>query len=543
MEGVPVRGYPLPVSRQAPRAARLARVGLALLTVGAAACGSEGEERRLAVPQTGTDYLIWATAPEGRSAQPESVRIARTADVGSLAAEPIGGGDVDMFVAGLMREELPAGLDPLELVIVDARDERAHALPRLHAPHVLASPTAPGRSALFVPAGRDADEELAERLRVITSGLAVRDPCEEPSAPIEVAVPRTPGEEIRALRLMPSGETLAAFVATSTAILGVVRPGSDDVELIGVGTSTTTVRAGERVRIGDLGDTEARRADGRVLPSAVSLNLIGAFGGVGTIAVLDEGAGNYREDFIRDPAAEQQGIGPGLLPGVRHLDLEGVPSLCAFGGARGSNRVAGVWCRAASGGAWRLVAAVPEAFLFLDLIAREPPLRPLVIDVAATIYELTPEGLEPVRRSSLNDGCRVPCVAFGRVLVERRGAALTALIAGSEAEVLRLESDASGRITLESLDVVSTVLFADERRGADAPIEHSSLAIAPDGALWIGSQAPFLIRVGDTRDTAKRICLPQPLHGAETSAILAHPSGDLYLGLTPALLGFGSWRE
>jgi hypothetical protein len=177
------------------------------------------------------------------------------------------------------------------------------------------------------------------------------------------------------------------------------------------------------------------------------------------------------------------------------------------------------------------------------MVEREPPLGPIAVDVTGTLYEHDGTAFREVARSALNDGCMPPCVSFSASAVKKDAGAVSMVLGGSRAQVMTVESDSAGEVSLGGLDAVSAVLFANEGRDAEMPVRFTSVAFAPDGALWLGTQLPFLVRVSPDRSEAKRICLPKDARGAEVSAIEPHASGRLYLGMAPALLGFGDWRE
>ncbi|MCK6549661.1 hypothetical protein L6R52_27745 [Myxococcota bacterium] len=521
------------------------RVLIVLATL--AACG-DADAPPFAIPRTDTDFVIFGTAQAGRAAVPSAVRIVRATDLTTLRPDSIGGGDVDMFFAGLDRADLPADLDPTMLVVVGKNDDGARALPPLYAAHVLER-TGPADAGLELgPVGGELPssvaEERAERLRKMIEGLAIQDPCLPPSSPISITVPRTSGEEITAFRTLSSGETFVGFTMTSTVMLGVLTPGALDLELVGVSTGSTAIQRGERTRVFDLGDREARTPSGRVVPDAIALSYVGAFGTAAQLLVFDPAAGRWVDDtpFPADPAMAS--IQPDLVSGVRHVELDGETALCAHGSVRGPNRVAGLWCRTETSTVWTVAAAIRDAYSFIGVVDRDGDDGPLALDITGRVYTHEPRGWRPVVEPAVNDGCAPPCVTFDPVTRAPASSGLLAAVGGSDAQVLLVSARAGGLPSLDALPIVDSVLFSDERIGAeDDGLRFTSLAFSPDGALWLGSRAPVLVRVSPDRTSARRICLPPEAAGATVSAIEAHPSGELYLGMNPAMLGFGTWAE
>jgi hypothetical protein len=527
--------------------ASVSNVGRSLFVASMLAACGEPEAPPFEIPRTNTDFVIFGTAQAGRAVVPSAVRIVRATDLATLRPDSISGGDVDMFFAGLDRADLPAGLDPTMLVVVGKNDAGARALPPLYAPHVLER-TGPADAGLVLgPATGDGlpssvAAERAERLRKMIEGLAIEDPCAEPSAPISVTVPRTSGEEIHVFRTLSSGETFVGFSMTSTVMLGVLDPVTLDLDLVGVDTGSVALERGERTRVFDLGDREARGPGGRLMPDAIALTYVGAFGTAAQLLVLDPARGRYADDtpFPADPAT--QSIQPDLLSGVRHVELDGVPTLCAHGSVRGPNRVAGLWCRTETSTVWSVGAAVRDAYSFIGVVDRGGDDPPLALDITGRAYAHEPRGWRPIVEPAVNDGCAPPCVTFDPVVRAPASTGLLAAVGGSDAQVLLLSARSSGAPELSALEITDSVLFSDERMGApDGGLRFTSLAFSPDGALWLGSRAPVLVRVSSDRTAAERLCLPPDAEGATVTAIEAHPSGQLYLGMSPAMLGFGRW--
>ena len=115
------------------------------------------------------------------------------------------------------------------------------------------------------------------------------------------------------------------------------------------------------------------------------------------------------------------------------------------------------------------------------------------------------------------------------------------MLAGAKAQLLLLEPSGDTIRAVEP-EIVPQSLFADERAAAELPKRFTAVAVAPDGAVWIGTETPDLFRIDPDGARVDRICLPKDLAGTQVAAIEAHPNGRLILGLAPAIFAFSDWR-
>lgn len=510
---------------------------LAAFLASAIGCGDETNEE-LPVPDTGTVWVIFGTAQFGRAVVPSSVAVRRADEVLSIRPDPIGGGDVDMFFAGLDARDLPDDVDPASLVFVSESADRAHRLPALTEPHVLEKPRPSDSPSPLVPVNitnQTITEEREKRLDMLLRGLSVRDPCREPLTEVTVTAPRTQGEDIRAIRTLSNGDTWVGFTATGTAIAGVIEAGATDLsDIVGIGTGTAAVLREEKVRMRDLGDREVRDASGRLMPSPITINFLGAFGGVGQLIGYDEANSRYLKstpDLSNTPT--------GLLSGARHLELDGVPSICVYGSVLGPGATAGIFCRAetSSTAAW-------SATTFPTAIAIQVLEGGVAFDVAGVAYTYQSGRWEPVFRPAINDGCGPPCASFDTVAVPgpTDSTDVVAVLAGSKAQVYVIKRDGE-RVTADPITALDGALFADERQDGEFALAVTAAAIAPDGAIWFGGSEHVVFRTGVNEDRVERICLPSDARDTILTAMEAHADGRMIYGFSPPLFGFGSWQE
>jgi hypothetical protein len=502
----------------------------------AAACGEDVNEE-LPVPNTGTAWVIFGTAQSGRAVVPTSVAVRRATDVLSIRPDPIGGGDVDMFFAGIDENDLPDDIDPASLVFVSESADRAHRLPPFYEPHVLERPRPSDSPSPLVPveiSNNTISEERTARLEILLRGLAVRDPCIEATTEVSVIAPRTQGEDIRSIRTLSNGDTWVGFTATGTAIAGVIAAGATDLtDVVGIGTGTAAVQRDEKVRMRDLGDREVRDRDGRLMPSPITINFLGAFGGVGHLVGYDEPRARFLESspIPTDVAA-------GLLSGARHLDLGGTTRLCAFGSVLGPGAIAGIFCRTeTSSTGW-------SSAIFREAIAIQAIAGGVAFDVAGAAYVYQGERWEPVFRPAVNDGCSPPCAAFDTVVEPAQGtnSDILAVMVGSKATIYVVRRDGS-RLDAEPITALTGALFADERRDGDHALSITAVTIAPDGRIWFAGSESVIFRTAVNEDRVDRICLPSDARDTVLTALEAHPDGRLIYGFSPPLFGFGDWRD
>lgn len=515
------------------RSALLLFASTLLVTV---ACG-DGDPEPLAVPNTGTAWVVYGTAQSGRAVVPSTVVVKRASDVLSISPDPIGGGDVDMFFAGLDEDDLPDGLDPSALVFVSESNDRAHRLPTFHEAFVFERPRPHDAPAPLVPVDSGAASTTTprqKRLDTMLRGLAIKDPCVEPASALNVIAPRTQGEDIPAMRTLSNGDTWVAFTATGTVIAGVIEAGAVDLsDVVGIGTGTAAVERAEKVRISDLGDQEVIDRTGRISPSPYALNFLGAFGGIGQIVRFDPNRG-----YVDDTPVPSDGTPAGLFRGARRLMLSGKPQLCVYGTVLGPNANAGIFCREDGSQTWITSGVFGGALAIIEII--EPG---IAFDVAGTIYVHNDNNArwEPTLRPAINEGCATPCAAFDVIAPGRSDSGPIAVLAGSRAQTLVLDRAGGDQLEARPIEAMTGALFADERRDGANALVITAATIAPDGAVWLAGTESVLFRAAPDRSSVERICLPKEARDTVITALEAHPDGRLIVGMSPPLFGFGRW--
>jgi hypothetical protein len=219
--------------------------------------------------------------------------------------------------------------------------------------------------------------------------------------------------------------------------------------------------------------------------------------------------------------------------------IDGAASICTFGGTQGADRSAAVWCKPAGGGEWTVRARFGKKFAVRALEADKDAL--LAFDLSGTVYEHRgSDDWNPIFSSALNAGCDPLCANFAAFALASR-TDLFGVMAGGKAQVLLLEP-ASGTLRAVEPEIVPDALFSDERVEAEEPKRFTAVGVAPDGAIWLGTDAPDLLRISPDRTSVERICLPKDLDGTQIASIEAHPNGRLILGLAPAIFAFTDWR-
>lgn len=513
---------------------RSALLFLCSAVIFASACGDD-EPEPLAVPNTGTAWVVYGTAQSGRAVVPSTVVVKRASDVLSISPDPIGGGDVDMFFAGLDENDLPDGLDPSALVFVSESNDRAHRLPTFHEVFVFERPRPHDAPAPLVPVDSGAASTTTprqKRLDTMLRGLAIKDPCIEPGSSINVIAPRTQGEDIPAMRTLSNGDTWVAFTATGTVIAGVIEAGAVELsDVVGIGTGTAAVDRAEKVRISDLGDQEVIDRTGRLSPSPYALNFLGAFGGIGQIVRFDPARG-----FVDDTPVPSDGTPAGLFRGARRLTLGGKPQTCAYGTVLGPNANAGIFCREDGAQTWTTSGVFGGALAITEIV--EPG---IAFDVAGTIYVHNNNRWEAVLRPAINEGCATPCAAFDVIAPGRSDSNVVAVLAGSKAQTLVLERAGGDQLDSRPIEALTGALFADERRDGEHSLVITAATIAPDGAVWLAGTESVLFRASEDRSSVERICLPKEARDTVITALEAHSDGRLIVGMSPPLFGFGRW--
>ena len=500
---------------------------------------SEANDPGLAVPALGTEHVLFGTAQSGRAVEPGSVAVARLAELERVRPIPIGGGDIDFFLAGIEARDLPAHVSPEDLRFTREREPGARPLPLLTAPHVLAASSPPTEPLPLVPVEGPAvpwDQVDGRRARLdrLLEGLAVQDPCREPAEPLRVIVPRIPADAFTTFRTLSSGETWIGLTATGTVAALVITPGAGTPELVHVETGTATVQRGERVALRDLGDGELRGPGGRLMPAAFTLELIGALGSAGSLFVWDPG----RRRFVDDTPLVD-GVAPRILRAVRRVHFDGQPELCTFGSVAGAERRGAIWCHPEGGASWRLRGDFGRGYSVTEVLDRGAA-PPLALDLGGTVHRFGQDRWTPLAQAAVNAGCDPLCSAFSVVAVRREGA-LRAVLAGARTQVLQLFEE-GGELGTRSPSRFEEALFVDERANAVRPLRFTAAAMAPDGAVWLASARGPLLRLPPGAETPERICLPPEAEEATILAMEATADGRLLLGMSPAYLGVGSWR-
>lgn len=503
------------------------------------ACSGGETTSGLDVPRFETSHVLLGTAAQGRSIPPGSLQVRALADLSEISPEQIFGTNVDMVVAGLDAADLPEALEPEELLFVTARQANSRPLPPLRETHVLLRPSPPDAPSPLVAvedpdASRDSRAERAARLDVLLDDVGIAAPCVAPTQPFSVTTARTSADIVRVLHPLSDGSTVVGFAITSTVILGVVRPGANDIDLVTVPIEQGVLREGEASEVRWFSDDEVE-FEGRRLPAAFTFDIAEGFGSAGVYLVWSAARARYVvETPITDASA------PRSLAGVARIDLDGTPHECAYGSAIGSERTADLWCRTTTSTAWSQTASVMRAFGFTGILP-SPDGRHLATDLAGTVYTYTgQQRWSPVLETSLNAGCDPLCAAFSTFTAGDDGA-LAGVIAGAKAQLLLLERGGSG-VTARRPEVLDRALFADERPDAEDPLRISAMDIAPDGALWFADTSPNLFRYDPSTEDLRRVCLPEALHQIPIAAIHAHADGRLLLGTKPAYLAVGDWR-
>lgn len=508
------------------------------LLLALAACGED--RAKLTAPRLGTAYVIYGAAGGGRALAPSDLRIVRSTELTSLEIPGEGNLDVDLIYAGLREEDLPSGLTPETLVFVSRHEERTRALPPLVLPHVLAAPTQPGKEGQLVPVEETtlSEDERAyrrERFEALTAELALRDPCEAPA--FDFRIPRIPASAVTSARVLSNGDVWLGLTATSTALAGVIDQGQSELRLHGVGTGSTAIEAGEAAAVVELGDGESIGANGRPVPAELGLLRGGVLPHVARWAPAER---QWIDETPRtiDP-------GPAMIRWLRRAEVDGRASLCFGGSVSGSGaigsgaRLGGAWCRPEIGGPWEVLAAIERAQALIELIARDGwPL--LALDYSGTVHERRPGGSwQPAIVPASNDCGAVACVRLDAVTLFDGADDRIALLAGDKGQTLLLRGDSPETLAFEPVAAVHQALFADERQ----TLAFFTSVRAPDGAVWLGGAAPFLLRVSPDLSAASRVCLPATSGGNAVTALAAAADGRLIVATSPPVIGVGTWRR
>lgn len=510
-----------------------------ILCVWLAACSGAPDESELDLPDFGTSHVLFGTAARGRSITPSSLQVRPATELSSVRPELIGGTEVDMVVAGLQADDLPQGLSPTELTFVSDRAANARDLPELYQPHVLQKPSLPEVPTPLAPAtaeglARDVREERQDRLQALLDGVAVSAPCTELTAPIVVTTPRTAADIIRVMHTLSTGETVLGLSITSTVVVAVLPSTGGEPAVVSLPMSQPILQPGE---VSDMRWMSAREVmvQGRLLPEAFTFDISGGFSSSGVHIFWDP----RRQRYVEDTPATADAA-PRSLHGMAKLDLDGTPSQCGFGSGLGSDRPAIIWCRTETSTAWSLQLQRPRA-IGITAIYPQASGAHFATDLAGTIYEYAGGGRwPPILESSLNADCDPLCAAFTTSVGLTQGGSV-AVVAGAKAQLLLLDSDGS-RTTTRRPQALDPALFADEKPEARDPLTFSAVTESPDGALWLADSSPTLLRLNPERTEVQRVCLPKEMTNVPIASLEAHPDGRLLLGMSPALLGTGTWR-
>lgn len=501
-----------------------------------AACSSDPEG--FEAPALGTDHIVYGTAQAGRALEPGGLLVVPASGLTHVQPAAIAGGDIDMVYAGLSAADLPVDLAPEALEFVSERDDRARPLPPLRSIHVLESPGLPDDPNKLVPvevmgASSDLLADRRDRLEVMLNGVQVRNPCRDPTTPIQVTTPRIPADAISTMHTVSTGEVLLGLSISSTVAFGLVRPGRTNVELVPVDTGTVAVvEQGESAVIRFLTPKEQDSARGKT-PEGLTVEIIGGFGSVGVALRYDPARHLYRDVTPRLTDAF-----PRSLFGIGELDLSGRRAWCIYGGVQGADRRAAIWCLPEGTTEWIVTGDFPRSFGITRLFERADGTA-LALDLAGGVYQLENERWSALSTSAINSGCDPLCASFTTTALAPESSGLLGLLGGAKAQLLLV----SGNGEAKPIAALSGALFADERPDGDDPIRYSAAEIAPDGSIYLATTRPELFRVSPDQGRVERICLPKSVRDTPIASVEASPDGRLLLGFSPALLAFGRWDD
>jgi len=518
----------------------LRRVGLLALALTSSACGDDAAT--LVAPRLAANWLFIASAGGGRALAPRDVKIQKATEVETVTIPGTGNVTVDMIYAGIREEDLPAGVSPDQLVFKTRNDPYTRAMPPFITPHVLEAPAPPGSPGTLVPLEDQAlsDEEAdyrRDRYEALLLDLRIEDPCEASDA--DFKTPRVQATAAIAIRVIENGGVYLGFGATSTAIMGRFQTDPTMTEEVGIDMGLEQIMPGEAAVVTDLGTESVMGPDGLMRPKIASIHRGGA---IGHIAVM--GATKYLDDTPRgiDPEMGRPEI-------ARSIAIEGGEAeLCVGGAASGSGAVgsgaklAGIWCRTSTGGPWRVEATIPNA-VRTTMLFQPTGFRPLALDYSGTVYaRSTAGGWDPVVRPAINQDCgAVACNRLDIVATLPAGASALAVVAGDDGEAWSIKGTSPRDLSATRIEGVAKALFADEKKGGAAPISFLAGTTAPDGAVWLGSDAHFLLRVSPDLSSAVRVCRLPAEH--PVTALATSPDGRLIIATSPVTVGVGTWRR
>ena len=505
------------------------------LSAALVSCASD-EEASFTLPTLGTPYALFGTAAAGRAIPPSALRVIDTEQPpADLRPEFIAGSDVDVVWAGIDPLTLPGAITPEDLVFVRSDIAGTRALPPLLTPYVLRAPSPPDRPEPLVDVEAEGlsstvRRDRMQRLEDMLADAAVEEPCRRPQWTVNT--PRIPSDSVVSARVMSDGSTVLGLATTSTAVLGVVAPGSLEVDLIGVGSGPEVVPESTRASVRALDGDEVRHASGALVPSAVTIIVQSGIAVAGSIWLWS--STRWLEDTPLLEAALPRSIG-----GLRTLEIDGVPSLCAIGTAQGSSRPGAIWCRPQAGGEWQVDATFDGRFGVTELT----PLAGgglLAADRTGTVYRRAGTEWVSVFDAPANQGCMPPCLLISLAVLDPLPGGFALWLAGEKLQLLRVVNE-SGNLETTVAGGFDDVLFADERPDAAVPTDFQAATMSPDGALWLATNRGFLIR-RDPTGGSERVCLPDSFEAVDVGAIVAHDDGRLLVSGSPVLLAQTSWR-
>lgn len=509
----------------------------------------------MSVPRIDAPYFIYGAGGGGRTLSPLDLRVVRASEL-PLEIQIPGSGNVqvDMFLAGLREEDLPAGMSPLDLEFVTEFEEvKKRPFVPLFDPHVLAYPSLPKDPNAFVPVFEPDgitlvdDGQRRDRLERLLSQLRIKDPCSSIRFRQTFRTERVPATQIHIAEELSSGDTVFGLASTGTATLGFLSAQGGPLQLFGFElTPDTPLMRDERAEVYGLSRAEVELSDGRRVPRGLAL----VRGGVlPHVSAWSETLRQYEDVTPRtfEPAL-------GRLRSAQILDLSGRASLCVTGsvieGACGSFGLseictAGLWCMDLESKAWSMEARIPRAALLTGTISR-PGLPLLAVGITGAVYHQVEaqdrDSWQALYVPAVNAGCDPTCVAFTR-FVEHTDPAQDVLgvAVGDEGHAVLLRGQSLASLSLEDLSVVRTRLFGDERRSGGFHLQAATFA--GDGALWLGGDRGVLIRVSPDFASAERVCLPEDVAEPEVTALVALENGDLVVAASPPRIAIGSWKD
>lgn len=494
-------------------------------------------------PVIDAPYVLIGFAGGGRSLVPEDLKIVSSSNIPVLRITGTGNATVDYLYAGLRPEDLPSGMSPTDLVFATSADLNTRAIPPLVRPHVLAAPAPPGATGTLVEINADgiSDDERAyrqKRFEALTKDLRLKDPCRAP--PFSVSLPRISAAAVPSARVMSDGSVVLGLAMSGTIALGRFTDDPENLELMGVDApASSPVVAEEPIRVVNLGEGEVPGPDGRPRPAALAIWRSAA---VGQVLRYDAAAKKYLDDSPQnvDPS-------PSYIELMRTLSLDGADRFVIAGGTQGTGqmgsgaRLAGMWSRSSTGGAWRVEASIPTAHDFLTVLT-PPGLGTLAIDYTGTVHQGSfARGWQPTVTPAVNQNCgAVPCRPFAAAIPGPPSSGALAILGGQKGEIWTIRGTSASSLRAEQLGPAMRSFFSDEVSG-DFALNVQDMIATPDDAIWIATTRSFMVRVSPDLSTAERVCVPD-LGGQPPTAIAARSDGALIVAASPPYIGVGSWK-